>query len=135
MPLINYELGDSAVAGEDCPCGRGFPTLRRIEGRVAEVIRTFDGRVLAPSILSGFLLEDESSASLIVQYQAEQLSTDRVVLRLVPRQPLPPELTATLRARFAALLGPGMTAQVEVVDRIPELQSGKRLIIKSRLPE
>ena len=32
-PLIRYELGDYGVLGDDCPCGRGLPVLKRIEGR------------------------------------------------------------------------------------------------------
>ena len=32
MPFINYSAGDLAVAGERCPCGRGMPTLARLDG-------------------------------------------------------------------------------------------------------
>ena len=39
MPFINYEIGDWAMAGESCPCGRGFPTLVSLEGRLGEVLQ------------------------------------------------------------------------------------------------
>ena len=43
MPFINYDLGDWAIGGDPCPCGRGFPTLAAIEGRGGEMIETPDG--------------------------------------------------------------------------------------------
>lgn len=30
MPLIRYAVGDRAVVGEPCPCGRGLPTLKSV---------------------------------------------------------------------------------------------------------
>jgi len=32
-PLIRYDTGDFAQAGERCPCGRGLPVLGRVRGR------------------------------------------------------------------------------------------------------
>jgi phenylacetate-coenzyme A ligase PaaK-like adenylate-forming protein len=33
MPLVRYDIGDVAEAGDPCPCGRGLPVLRRIARR------------------------------------------------------------------------------------------------------
>ena len=30
MPLIRYAVGDRAVVGEPCACGRGLPTLKTV---------------------------------------------------------------------------------------------------------
>jgi phenylacetate-CoA ligase len=45
MPLLRYQTGDAAVplAG-DCPCGRKFPMLEQLLGRLDDVIVTPDGR-------------------------------------------------------------------------------------------
>src|SRR6185437_7676900 len=41
MPFIRYATGDLAVRGAArCPCGRGFPILRRILGRMDDVLIT-----------------------------------------------------------------------------------------------
>ena len=48
MPFINYEIGDTGVAGAPCPCGRGFPTLATVEGRLGDSIRTPAGRLVSP---------------------------------------------------------------------------------------
>ena len=39
MPLVRYEIGDYAEVGEPCACGRGLPVLRRIVGRVRNMLR------------------------------------------------------------------------------------------------
>ena len=44
MPLIRYDQGDEAVAGEPCACGRTLPHIRRIEGRTNAVFAHPDGR-------------------------------------------------------------------------------------------
>ena len=38
MPLIRYEIGDYAEAGDLCPCGRGLPVITRIVGRVHNML-------------------------------------------------------------------------------------------------
>src|SRR5262249_21305312 len=45
FPLLRYRLGDLAAFGdEDCRCGRAFPVLERIIGRLDDVLVTPDGR-------------------------------------------------------------------------------------------
>lgn len=45
MPLIRYRMGDLASWREgDCSCGRFFPRLERILGRMDDVVITPDGR-------------------------------------------------------------------------------------------
>jgi phenylacetate-CoA ligase len=44
MPLIRYRINDCAVLGPDqCACGRGFPLLGQITGRVTEVFYLANG--------------------------------------------------------------------------------------------
>ena len=39
MPLIRYAIGDVGVPGDEiCPCGRGFPTMQLIQGRVDDFV-------------------------------------------------------------------------------------------------
>ncbi len=48
-PMIRYYLGDKATPIEDeCPCGRGLPLLRNIEGRVVDFVKRPDGGVISP---------------------------------------------------------------------------------------
>jgi len=44
LPLIRYDQGDEAVAGDICECGRKLPHIRQIEGRTNAVFVHPDGR-------------------------------------------------------------------------------------------
>jgi phenylacetate-CoA ligase len=132
MPLINYDLGDWAVAGAPCPCGRGFPTLAAIEGRSGEVIETPDGRAITPAMMTTQLALGCEVVRFLSEYQAEQTGSDAVTLRAVPASGFSTAMVGTLRDGLGRLVGPLVAVSVEIVDRIPAEPSGKRPIIKTR---
>ena len=50
MPFIRYATGDrAALAARPCACGRGFPLIERLEGRLGECLRTPSGKILDPT--------------------------------------------------------------------------------------
>jgi phenylacetate-CoA ligase len=130
MPLINYDLGDVAVAGGPCPCGRGLPTLAALEGRGGEVIRT-PTRAIPSTALGHFIAGVCEATPYVWEYQAVQTAPGAVTLRVVPTSRFSPDVGERLRSRFQALLGPGLAATLEVVDRIDREPSGKRLVIRA----
>jgi phenylacetate-CoA ligase len=131
MPFINYSVGDLAVAGPGCSCGRGLPTLARVEGRDTEVIRTVQGREVNGVILGQFLAFVVGIIPYVWEYQAVQTAPDAVTLRIVPTAGLTAEFSRKLQRDLKDFLGPGVGVKIEVVDGIPLEPSGKRLIIKS----
>jgi phenylacetate-CoA ligase len=130
MPFINYATGDGAVAGAPCPCGRGLPTLARIEGRTGEVISTLGGREISGVALGQFLAFVAGIIPYVREYQAVQRAVDEVSLRVVPTPDFDNAFRVTLERELGRFLGPGMTVTVDVVTEIPLEPSGKRLIIK-----
>jgi phenylacetate-CoA ligase len=133
MPFVNYALGDFAVLGPPCPCGRGLPTLLGVEGRDVEVIRTLDGREINAGVLGQYLTFVRGALPYVWEYQAVQEKPETVTLRLVPTPRFSSDIAASLRQALADFLGPGMNVIVEPVDEIAVEASGKRLIIKSSL--
>lgn len=134
MPFINYEVGDWAVAGSRCPCGRGLPTLNRIEGRIGELIRTPSGRVISAGVLGDFLLHQASALVCISEFQALQADPNELVLRVVPTASYSVEYGNVLQRKLAELVGEGMVVRVETVHGIPPGPSGKRALIQSGRP-
>ncbi|HYB42532.1 MAG TPA: hypothetical protein VEL75_12215 [Candidatus Methylomirabilis sp.] len=130
MPFINYGNGDRAVAGEPCPCGRGLPTLARLEGRDAEVLRNPQGREVNGVVLGQFLAFVAGVIPYVLEYQAVQAAPDSVRLQVVPTARFSTAFAGKLRAELEEFLGPGVTVAVEPVDHIPLEASGKRLIVK-----
>jgi phenylacetate-CoA ligase len=133
MPFINYEIGDWAIAGASCPCGRGFPTLASLEGRLGEVLRTPAGRTVLPIALCRFLNIRARAHPYIWEYQAVQTVPEHVAFRVVPTSRLTPDRVDWLQGELEAFLGPGVSVTVEQVDRIPVEASGKRLLVRSNV--
>ncbi|HEY7650151.1 MAG TPA: hypothetical protein VID04_14215, partial [Methylomirabilota bacterium] len=133
MPLINYAIGDRAVAGAPCPCGRGFPALVRVEGRDTEVIRIPGGRQVNGGVLGHFLAFELGVLPYVWEYQAAQTTPDTLMLRIVPTPRFTDAFATKLQAALTTFLGPGLAVSLEVVDHIPVEASGKRVIIKSCL--
>jgi phenylacetate-coenzyme A ligase PaaK-like adenylate-forming protein len=134
MPLINYFVGDHAVVGGPCPCGRGLPTLASVEGRDTEVFRTPGGKVISGGILGHFLTFVAGITPYIWEYQAVLGPRDTLTLRVVPTARFTPDFARRLERELEVFLEAGMAVAVEPVAAIPLESSGKRLIIKPLSP-
>jgi phenylacetate-CoA ligase len=133
MPFLNYYVGDLAVRGGPCPCGRGLPTLAAIDGRVSETLRAGDGRAVSAGVLGQFLIIVGGIMPHVWEYQAVQPALDQVELRVVPTARYTRAYGEALHGHLERLLGPGVRVRVETVDAIEREPSGKRLVIKSGL--
>ena len=83
MPLVRYQIGDHAIPGPACPCGRPHRTLQRIVGRERNMLRVGEQRSWP---LVGFHLFREVAP--VLQYQLRQLSACQIEVRLVCSGPL-----------------------------------------------
>jgi phenylacetate-CoA ligase len=129
-PLLRYEIGDYAIPGGPCPCGRTLPVLERVCGRVRNLVQTPEGRQFWPVSLSGV-----QSLSAIRQAQYVQTALDRIELRVVVDRPLTAQeqLKAVERARAA--LGYPFEVDVTTVDEIERGPTGKFEEFLSLLPQ
>jgi phenylacetate-CoA ligase len=100
MPLIRYEIGDYAVAGGACSCGRGLPVITRILGRKRNMLKLPDGRQFYPS----FPAEAWAAIAPIRQLQAVQRTLEDIEIRLVAERPLTAAEEARLGAAFRETL-------------------------------
>ncbi len=79
MPLIRYEIGDYAMPGEPCSCGRGLQVLREVLGRTRNMLRLPDGEQRWPLCD----LVDQPGMPGIRQYQYVQKSLQDIEVRLM----------------------------------------------------
>ena len=100
MPLIRYEIGDYAVAGGPCACGRSLPVLARILGRRRNMLRLPDGSQHWPS----FPEDRWAGIAPIGQLQVVQTAPDRIVVRVNAARALTAQETASLAAVFGDTL-------------------------------
>jgi phenylacetate-CoA ligase len=95
-PLIRYELGDYAVAGGPCPCGRGLPVIERVLGRTRNLLRLPDGRRFFPS----FPADRWAHLAPVRQLQVAQRTLEDIEIRVVADRPLTAAEEASLAAAF-----------------------------------
>lgn len=130
MPLIRYENGDMAqTAPHDCACGRGLPLLERIDGRVLDVIRTNDGRIL-PGEYFPHSLKDVAG---LREFQIVQEALDRVRVLVVIEPGTRHDAVAGISTIVQRAVGSGTRVKVEHVHKIPRSPSGKRRVTVSML--
>jgi phenylacetate-CoA ligase len=133
QPFIRYRLGDLAVRRDarDCPCGRSFPVLERIEGRDDDVFVHPDGRRIHPSKITVAVKSpcfDHPGRQVFRDYQVVQDAKDRVTVRVVPgrdRGPFP-DCARRGAANLERALAPGVRVRLEVCDRLDGGPGGKR---------
>lgn len=129
MPLIRYATGDQAVqGGAPCPCGRAFPTLERIEGRLDDVVMTPDGRRI------GRLDPIFKSVTSIQEARIVQDTPDHVRLEVVPDAAFSQAEETSLVQELERRLGPSMRIDVVRLSSIPRAPSGKLRMVVREIP-
>ncbi|MBI4189916.1 MAG: phenylacetate--CoA ligase family protein [Betaproteobacteria bacterium] len=121
MPLVRYELGDYAEVGEPCACGRGLPVLRRIIGRVRNMLVTASGERYWPSFGTRKFIE----IAPVLQHQFVQKSFDTIEAKLVTANRLTAEQEEDLRRHILSRLPPGFELKFVYCDGIPRSAGGK----------
>jgi len=130
MPFIRYDTGDLAYFSEGtCSCGRSTPRLARIVGRRGDTIRTASGRLIHGEYFTHLLYGTEA----VQQFQfVQETPTDYRLLLVADPDAVRDEVEAW-RSRILDAVGPGSRLQVEYVERIPTLPSGKRKFTLSKV--
>ncbi len=132
MPIIRYQVGDVAtVSDRQCPCGRHYPLLERIEGREADYVVTASG-----ALISGISLTENFALQVpgIAQLQIVQDSVSRFVFRIVRGAAFGPETLEQIERLTRKRFGPEVSYECEFVERIPQEASGKYRFCISKVP-
>jgi phenylacetate-CoA ligase len=120
MPMIRYDIGDFAVPGEACACGRGLPTIARIVGRTRNVFRFADGTARWPRGLNVLTRYID-----FVQIRVIQRDLARVEVHYVPGDD-PGRNDEAGAARFLRdILHPDIAVEFVPLAEIPRGPSGK----------
>lgn len=122
-PFIRYRTGDIGTLGEEaCPCGRGLPILKDIQGRSTDFVVAEDGTVLHGLSLI-YILRDMPGVRAFKIVQETRSHTRALI---VPEAGASTEgLDMTVIEGFRRRLGAGVEVSVEFVESIPAEKSGK----------
>lgn len=120
-PLIRYEIGDMAEVGLPCGCGRTLPVLRRINGRVRNMLKMPDGSSKWPNL--GF--RAIMAVAPLQQFQLVQTDVEALELKLVVQEPLQAAQEQEIVAILQQFLDYPFQIKFTYLDVIPRSPSGK----------
>jgi phenylacetate-CoA ligase len=79
MPLIRYRIGDMGAWAESaCVCGRSWPLLKEVTGRVTDVFIRSDGKRIDGRLFNTFLWEHD----FVEKYQVIQDSVNSITVKI-----------------------------------------------------
>jgi len=128
MPFLRYRIGDTAIPIEgECLCGRSGKLLKRITGRVDDIIVTPDGRFISRL---DFIFKGVKGI-----VEAQLIQNDRATLNIlvVPSNEYNVESKRHIMANLKDHLGQEMRFVIKSVDTIPRTSNGKFRYVISNL--
>lgn len=137
QPFIRYDTGDCVTLGsQQCACGRPFPLVSKILGRVCEGIVLPDGGIIPGITLGTQMAQMGHTFRAIAQVQFVQKSLEHIHLRYAVKgneTSKQSELSSICTA-IDALMNQPMNWSLEQVADIPRERSGKIRLCVSELP-
>jgi len=133
MPFIRYRIGDlaQAMADEPCTCGRGMARIGEIQGRVQSIIQGTDGRYVPGTFFAHCLKEYDHA---IARFQVVQEEPGALKFFVVKAGRYSDDVMEEVKATFRKFLGDKLRIDVEFVENIEMVRTGKRLASVSKIP-
>ena len=130
FPFIRYRTGDVGVLDDrQCPCGRGLPMIKEIQGRTTDFVVAHDGTVMHGLALV-YIVRDLPGVAKFKIVQ-ESLNNTRVLL-VVDKQ-FDRQNEAHIKKAMQQRLGAGVSIDIDFVEDIPAEASGKYRYVISRV--
>ena len=137
MPFIRYQIGDvGKPSDEKCNCGRGLPMMSSIDGRLSDFLVVYDkelGQVVpymvgAPGFVGAIFMYVP-----VDSYRVIQESLVRVRIQMVKGNGYLQKHTDYVENAIRRFLGDNVQVELEFLDSIPPLPSGKRSTFTSKI--
>lgn len=124
MPIIRYKIGDYATAtNKMCSCGRSFPMIKNIEGRLMESLMSPKGTFMS---ITGFKVI-LNNIQKVEDFQAIQTKDDSLVLNLICKEKLDENEIAYINLKMTEILDYKMNIEIRYINQVEKLPNGKIL--------
>ncbi|NLA99449.1 MAG: phenylacetate--CoA ligase family protein [Methanomicrobiales archaeon] len=130
-PLIRYRTMDVAVATENrCLCGRQYPLLEKVEGRLQEFIVTRNGHLISITPIN----YESDAFENIQHFQMYQEERGELIMKIVRKPAYTGKDTEKLIRELQWQLGDEVNVHIRFVDAIPRTRGGKFRYLIQNLP-
>jgi phenylacetate-CoA ligase len=127
MPMIRYEIGDTALRAEGCTCGSRLPALVRIAGRITDHFPTARGDIVHGEYFTHlFYFRD-----WVAEFQVLQRELNRIEVYWVPLAEIPASEKEDIEAKIRLVMGEECAIDWRRVDEVPRTPEGKLLFTRS----
>lgn len=121
MPLMRHKMTDQTKWKKGaCACGRPYPMIERVKGRIEDVILSSAGNDIGPMLFRVFYGVDN-----IERAQIAQVGRNLLEIRVVPLPGFTEPDRELLVNNLHRFVDPGIKAVVVAVSDIPRTASGK----------
>jgi phenylacetate-CoA ligase len=132
-PLIRYRTMDLAVpSNAKCKCGRNYPILKRVEGRLQELILTKDERLITLTAL--IFAQHFEAFSNVREMQLVQEEKGELLVKIVKARQYSSKNEKEILSKMQRCVGDGLNINFDYVNHIPRTQSGKYRFLIQKLP-
>lgn len=132
FPFLRYRTGDLGVyTSQVCSCGRNYPLLKRIEGRILDVVVSKKKRVMPFTRIQHLVVNVTRN---VKECQFYQDTEGEIVLRIVQKEQYSQNDTDAIQQRFQQLFGDEFDLCITFVDAIPRTKRGKYKFLIQQLP-
>jgi len=130
-PLIRYRTMDVAVLGQgSCTCGRAYPTLERVEGRLQEFIVTRDHRFISMTAVN----MHSDVFDNVTQFQFYQRREGEVLMKIVKKPGYTDRDTERILRELDKKFEGDVDVTIRFVETIPRTRRGKYQFLIQDLP-
>lgn len=133
MPLIRYRIGDLGIpTDEKCPCGRSWPLIRSVQGRINDYLVLPSGKKLSAGWLYIERIVDhelKKNIFSISQYQIIQDQEARIIIKFVKGKEFDAKMVEKIKNNletYFAEIGEKMEVVMHAVEEIPRGRTGKK---------
>ena len=132
FPFIRYKTGDLGVyTKKKCECGRNYPLLERIEGRLQDFVISKTKKLVPFTRFQHLAAESSDNIEGSQFYQDKE---GELVLNIVKTKNYTDADTQTLQKNFNKFLGNEFDLLIRFVDEIPLSNRGKCQFLIQKLP-
>jgi len=132
-PFIKYRTMDLAVRSDTkCACGRSYLLLKKVEGRLQELVVTKDKRLITLTAL--IFAQHFEAFSKVKEMQLVQEKEGELIVRIVKTDHYSDKDEGEILAKMQGAVSSGLEINFAYVDHIPRTQSGKYRFLIQKLP-
>jgi phenylacetate-CoA ligase len=131
FPLIRYKPEDLSVwTNKRCSCGRELPLIKRIEGRLQELVVTKKGNLIP---MTGINMHSDVFDN-VKQFQFVQEKKGRLIMNIIKKSSYTDKDTEYILSELYKKMGDGVDIEIVFVDEIPLTERGKYRFLIQKLP-